>query len=131
MLQPSVFDMYVNAGANAIRILQRLLGQMGYDVAVDGVLGPQTIGAVRGAMRRGADAFVDAYGIARRNYYFRLADRRPASRKYARNRAGGKGDGSSGRRSSSRRSITSARRHFSKGFRHGVDRAHLRDGVWR
>ncbi|QFT60233.1 putative Peptidoglycan domain protein [Sulfitobacter sp. THAF37] len=91
MLQPSVFDMYVNAGANAIRILQRLLGQMGYDVAVDGVLGPQTIGAVRGAMRRGADAFVDAYGIARRNYYFRLADRRPASRKYARNRAGGKG----------------------------------------
>lgn len=91
MLQPSVFDMYVNAGANAIRILQRLLVEVGYDVAVDGVLGPQTIGAVQGAMRRGADAFVDAYGIARRNYYFRLADRRPASRKYARNRAGGKG----------------------------------------
>jgi hypothetical protein len=34
---------------------------------------------------------VDAYGIARRNYYFRIADRRPASRKYARSRAGGKG----------------------------------------
>ena len=64
---------------------------MGYDVAVDGLLGPQTVGAVRSAMRRGADAFVDAYGIARRNYYFRLADRRPASRKYARSRAGGKG----------------------------------------
>ncbi|APE43163.1 peptidoglycan-binding protein [Sulfitobacter alexandrii] len=91
MLQPSVFDMYVNAGANAIRILQGLLTQMGYDVAVDGLLGPQTVGAVQSAMRRGADAFVDAYGIARRNYYFRLADRRPASRKYARSRAGGKG----------------------------------------
>ena len=39
----------------------------------------------------GADAFVDAYGIARRNYYFRLADKRVASRKYARSRAGGKG----------------------------------------
>ncbi|MCZ4254811.1 holin-associated N-acetylmuramidase [Sulfitobacter sp. G21635-S1] len=91
ILQPSVFDMYVNAGANAVKILQRLLRDMGYDVVVDGALGPQSIGAVRGAMRRGADAFVDAYGIARRNYYFRLADRRPASRKYARNRAGGKG----------------------------------------
>lgn len=91
ILQPSVFDMYVNAGANAVKILQRLLRDMGYDVVVDGALGQQSIGAVRGAMRRGADAFVDAYGIARRNYYFRLADRRPASRKYARNRAGGKG----------------------------------------
>lgn len=34
---------------------------------------------------------VDAYGIARRNYYLRIADRRPASRKYARTRAGQKG----------------------------------------
>ena len=33
----------------------------------------------------------DAYGIARRNFYFRLADRRPSSRKYARTRAGEKG----------------------------------------
>jgi len=29
--------------------------------------------------------------VARRNYYFRLADRRPASRKFARTRSGGKG----------------------------------------
>ena len=36
-------------------------------------------------------ALRDAYGVARRNYYLRLADRRVASRKYARNRAGGKG----------------------------------------
>jgi hypothetical protein len=34
---------------------------------------------------------VDAYGIARRNYYYRLADQRPASRKYARTGDGGKG----------------------------------------
>ena len=90
-LQPSVFDMYVNAGANAIRILQRLLRQMGYDVSVDGALGPQTLGAVRDALPKAEREFVDAYGIARRNYYFRLADRRAASRKYARTRAGGKG----------------------------------------
>ncbi len=91
-MQPSVFDMYVNAGANAIKILQSLLRDMGYDhVVVDGALGPQSIGAVRAAMRAAPDHMVDAYGIARRNYYFRLADRRRASRKYARNRAGGKG----------------------------------------
>ena len=41
-LQASVFDMYVNAGGNAVKILQRLLNQMRISVAVDGVIGPQT-----------------------------------------------------------------------------------------
>ncbi len=90
-LQPSVFDMYVNAGANAVKILQRLLCDMGFPVAVDGALGPQSIAAAAQAMSAAPDHLVDAYGIARRNYYFRLADQRVASRKYARNRAGGKG----------------------------------------
>ncbi len=35
-LQASVFDMYVNAGSNAVRILQRLLNDMGEDLVVDG-----------------------------------------------------------------------------------------------
>lgn len=90
-LQPSLFDMYVNAGANAIRLLQRLLCEMGYDVTVDGVIGPQTRRAARAAAAPDPLALRDAYGVARRNYYFRLADRRPASRKYARTRKGGKG----------------------------------------
>lgn len=90
-LHPSVFDMYVNAGGNAVKILQRLLVDMGYDIAVDGALGPQSIAATQRAVKRAPQHFVDAYGIARRNYYFRLADRRVASRKYARSRAGGKG----------------------------------------
>jgi lysozyme family protein len=90
-LQPSVFDMFVNAGSNAIRILQRLLTEMGFAATVDGVLGPQSLAAAARAWAAAPDHLVDAYGIARRNYYFRLADRRPASRKYARTRAGGKG----------------------------------------
>lgn len=90
-LQPSVFDMYVNAGSNAINILQRLLRDMGQAVAVDGVVGPRTIAAAQAAMSMAVEHFVDAYGIARRNYYFALADARPASRKYARTRKGGKG----------------------------------------
>lgn len=90
-LWPSVFDMYVNAGANAVRILQRLLVQMGIHVAVDGIIGPQTIAATHRAYDMAPAHLVDAYGIARRDYYYAIADRRPASRKFARRRDGGKG----------------------------------------
>lgn len=90
-LQPSIFDMYVNAGGNAVRILQRLLGEMGHDLTADGVIGPQTIRAAQAAYQAAPDHLADAYGIARRNYYYALADSRPASRKYARRRDGGKG----------------------------------------
>lgn len=91
VLQASVFDMYVNAGSNAVKILQRLLGQMGQRVTVDGKIGPQTIAASKVAAGMAPDHLADAYGVARRNYYFRLADLRPKSRKYARSRAGKKG----------------------------------------
>lgn len=90
-LHATVFDMYVNAGGNAIKILQRLLTDMGHPCVVDGALAPQSIGAAHAAQRAAPDHLVDAYGIARRNYYFRIADKRPASRKYARSRAGKKG----------------------------------------
>ena len=90
-LQPSVYDMYVNAGANAVKILQRLLCDMGHVLVVDGVLGPKSIAAAQARYLDAQDHLVDAYGIARRNYYFRIADRRVASRKFARTRAGGKG----------------------------------------
>ena len=90
-LQVTVFDMYVNAGNYAVKILQRLLNQMRIDVAVDGALGPQTTAAAQKAMVAAPDHFVDAYGIARRNYYYALADGRRASRKYAKRRDGGKG----------------------------------------
>ena len=90
-LRATVFDMYVNAGGNAVRILQRLLAKMGYELTLDGSLGPQTLGIAGDAMKAAPDHLVDAYGIERRNYYYRLADRRPASRKYARRKDGGKG----------------------------------------
>jgi len=90
-LRASVFDMQVNAGAHAVRILQRLLGEMGLEVAVDGIIGPETIRAAHAAARMAPRHLADAYGIARRNYYYRLADRRPAARKFARRRDGGKG----------------------------------------
>lgn len=90
-LRASVFDMYVNAGSNAVRILQRLLRQMGQEIKVDGVIGPRTAEAAQIAAQTAPNHIADAYAIARRNYYLRIADRRPASRKFARTRAGGKG----------------------------------------
>ncbi len=90
-LQPSVFDMQVNAGSHAVKILQRLCGEMGFPCTADGFIGPQTIGAAEQAAASAPEFIADAYAIARRNYYYSLADARPASRKYARTRAGGKG----------------------------------------
>jgi lysozyme family protein len=91
VLQPSVFDMYVNAGGNAVKVLQRLLISMGFACDADGQIGPQTIRAAQLAYEAAPDHLADAYGIARRNYYYALADARPASRKFARRRDGGKG----------------------------------------
>lgn len=90
-LQASVFDMYVNAGGNAVKILQRLLTDMGFPCDPDGEIGPQTIRAAQMACEAAPSHLPDAYGIARRNYYYALADKRPASRKFARARDGGKG----------------------------------------
>ena len=90
-LQASVFDMQVNCGANAVRILQRLTCRFGFPLKDDGVIGPMTARAVAAAMEAAPEHLVDAYGIARRNYYYRIGDLRPASRKYARARDGGKG----------------------------------------
>ena len=91
VLHASVFDMYVNAGSNAIKVLQRLLTQMGFACRPDGVIGPATIAAAKAAFDQAPDHLADAYAIARRNYYYALGDARPASRKYCLRRDGGKG----------------------------------------
>ena len=90
-LQATVFDMYVNAGGQAVRILQKLVSSMGHVCAADGAIGPKALAAVQAAQTAAGTYLVDAYGIERRNYYFALADRRPSARKYCRTRRGGKG----------------------------------------
>jgi lysozyme family protein len=91
VLQASVFDMYVNSGTNAVKVLQRLLTSMGFACDADGQIGAQTIRAAQIALEAAPSHLADAYGIARRNYYYALADARPASRKFATRRDGGKG----------------------------------------
>lgn len=90
-LRASVFDMQVNAGGNAVKILQRLCVRCGIQTDVDGAIGPGTVASVDELAARGIEDLGDAYSVARRNWYFRLADRRRASRKYCLSRRGGKG----------------------------------------
>ena len=90
-LQPSVFDMQVNAGGQAVKILQRLVTDMGFETNADGAIGPKTVAVVRAAAQAAPRHIADAYAVARRNYYYALADARPASRKFACRRDGGKG----------------------------------------
>jgi lysozyme family protein len=91
ILHATVFDMQVNAGDRAVRLLQALVTRMGFRTQIDGKIGPATKDAVAAAATAAPDHIVDAYGIERRNYYYALADNRAASRKYARRRDGGKG----------------------------------------
>ena len=90
-LQASVFDMYVNAGAMAVKLLQRVLKTLGYALNDDGVIGHATMTAAGDETTKGPQALIDRYGIARREFYYALADARLASRKYACARDGGKG----------------------------------------
>lgn len=93
-LQATVFDMQVNSGANAIKILQRVLNKhLGSEgsLSVDGFIGPETLRAVSTVYGQLGSELVNEYGVARRDFYYSIADGREASRKYARRRNGGKG----------------------------------------
>lgn len=92
ILRGTVFDMHVNAGTRAVRILQDLLVKMGpHSLRVDGIIGPKTQMAAYEAKLVSPEKLYAAYGIERRNYYYALADRVPKLRKFARRRDGGKG----------------------------------------
>ena len=88
MLHAPVFDMYVNAGSHAVKVLQRTLILFDMDITVDGMIGPITIAATQTAARHAPDHLVDAYGIEGLNYYLSPADAQPNLRKFARTRRG-------------------------------------------
>ena len=93
-LRASVFDMNVNAGLAAIALLQNILNgsmRLNSPIAADGRIGPATLRACNAVAEASIELLTDAYAVARRNYYYQLGDRRPASRKYCERRDGGKG----------------------------------------
>jgi len=75
-----VFDMAVNMGpATAHRLLQEALVFLGYDIAVDGILGPQTIGATNRADPR---RLLQVLRWKAAERYFRLVEQRPQLRAF-------------------------------------------------
>ena len=68
-------DLAVNMGrVPAVKLLQRALCVAGHAVDVDGVIGPQTIGAVNAA---NPDLLLELYRVQAARYYHDLVDRRP------------------------------------------------------
>ncbi len=106
VLQSTVYDMYVNAGANAVKLLQRMLRDMRIEVAVDGVIGPQTIGAAKKAVAAAPTRIADATGSRGATITMRW---RTGGRRAASSRAAGmaaREGGSYARKSSSRPPFT-------------------------
>lgn len=75
-----VFDLSVNMGpATAHRLLQEALVFLGYDIAVDGIIGPQTIGAAnKTAPRR----LLQVLRWMAAHHYYRIAAQRPQSQAF-------------------------------------------------
>lgn len=78
-----VFDFYVNAGANAIKLLQRVLNELGAQprLQVDGAFGPGTFAALQAA---DPVAVYLAYRKGRVDYYRTLVARRPSLQRFLR-----------------------------------------------
>ena len=95
LLPPSihdvVFDMSVNSGSRAIKLLQQSANLAGEVLVVDGQIGPKTQEHVNALITNQAYPMRDIYSIERREFYFRLADKRVSLRKFARSKSGSKG----------------------------------------
>lgn len=76
-----IFDFNVNAGAQAVRLLQRVLNDLGASpqLAIDGVMGAGTAAAIGKA---DAYAVYARYKQGRVDYYKALVERRPSLQKF-------------------------------------------------
>lgn len=76
-----VFDFQVNAGANAARLLQRVLNDQGVNpqVVVDGAIGPGTMAALA---KVDAAKVYAAFKQGRKDYYNNLVAQRPGLAKF-------------------------------------------------
>ncbi len=72
-------DFFVNAGANATKLLQSVLNQMGAQLTVDGVIGPASVQALAGVDQT---EVYRLYKQGRINYYKDLAQSQPSLAKF-------------------------------------------------
>lgn len=66
----NLFDMYINAGKNAIVLMQKAVQELGTHVEIDGIIGPKTIEAINSLP---AKRLNDLYNNQRRKYYLEIA----------------------------------------------------------
>ena len=75
-----LFDMSVNMGCKqAAKLIQSALKLAGYDIVVDGILGPRTIEAINKTMPTELKAFIIYQCI---NFYLNLVNSRPDYQKF-------------------------------------------------
>ncbi|MCC4620074.1 N-acetylmuramidase [Xanthomonas cassavae CFBP 4642] len=74
-----VFDFYTDAGANAVTLLQRQLGEMGQQLPTDGVFSAQTLAALQQVDQT---QLYMRYKQGRVDYYTRLAAARPVLQRF-------------------------------------------------
>lgn len=76
-----IFDFYVNAGNNAVSILQTVLNSLLSNLDIDGSFGPKTLTALRDHASL-YNTVYSRYRSRRETYYKNLAKRRPSLKKY-------------------------------------------------
>jgi lysozyme family protein len=74
-----VCDFYVNAGANATKLLQTILTGMGQTLTVDGAIGPASIQALQAVDQ---DEVYRQYKQGRVKYYQNLVQKKPTLAKF-------------------------------------------------
>ncbi|HUS00805.1 MAG TPA: glycosyl hydrolase 108 family protein [Chitinophagaceae bacterium] len=74
-----IFDFYVNAGGNSVKVLQRTLNQLGSNVSVDGAMGAQTLSAINSANK--IDLY-NTYKANRQAYYNNIVANNPSQSKW-------------------------------------------------
>lgn len=76
LLQPVVFDMTVNMGPiNAIKLLQRVIHELGTPITIDGHIGPRTMQSAVIACNVYHDAVLLNICLARKEYYRAIVDK--------------------------------------------------------
>ena len=90
-LQENVFDIYVNAGRQAVLLLQRVLFDIDTKVSADGLVGLQMPNAAALVAEAASNHLNHACSITLWNYYLNLSYFLPRLRKFVLTKGGDKG----------------------------------------
>lgn len=75
-----IFDIAVNHGnGSASSMIQKALVEIGFNIAIDGKVGPKTLAALHSADE---DKFIDQILDVRRRFYERLVERKPTQKRF-------------------------------------------------